>query len=86
MGTIVKYLTLELHPFQLAFFRCFFGLIILIPIILKNKPNKILNTNRLKLHIIRGLFGIGAIMAGFTALSMMPLATAVTLGYTRILF
>ena len=44
MGTIVKYLTLELHPFQLAFFRCFFGLIILIPIILKNKPNKILNT------------------------------------------
>ena len=37
MGTIVKYLTLELHPFQLAFFRCFFGLIILIPIILKNK-------------------------------------------------
>ena len=23
MGTIVKYLTLELHPFQLAFFRCF---------------------------------------------------------------
>ena len=25
-------------------------------------------------------------MAGFTALSMMPLATAVTLGYTRILF
>ena len=23
MGTIVKYLTLELHPFRLAFFRCF---------------------------------------------------------------
>ena len=86
MGTIVKYLTLELHPFQLAFFRCFFGLIILIPIILKNEPSKILNTNRLKLHIIRGLFGVGAIMAGFTALSMLPLATAVTLGYTRILF
>jgi len=86
MGTIVKYLTLELHPFQLAFFRCFFGLIIIIPIILKNEPSKILNTNRLKLHIIRGLFGVGAIMAGFTALSMLPLATAVTLGYTRILF
>ena len=86
MGTIVKYLTLELHPFQLAFFRCFFGLIILLPIIIKKNPYKILNTKRLNLHIFRGLLGIGAIMAGFTALSMMPLATAVTLGYTRILF
>ena len=86
MGTIVKYLTAELHPFQIAFFRCFFGLIILLPIIIKNNPYKILNTNRLHLHIYRGLLGIGAIMAGFTALSMMPLATAVTLGYTRILF
>ena len=27
-----------------------------------------------------------AMMAGFTALSMLPLATAVTLGFTRILF
>ena len=86
MGTIVKYLTVELHPFQIAFFRCFFGLIILLPIIIKNNPYKILNTNRLHLHIYRGLLGIGAIMAGFTALSLMPLATAVTLGYTRILF
>ena len=25
MGTIIKYLTIELHPFQVAFFRCFFG-------------------------------------------------------------
>ena len=86
MGTIVKYLTVELHPFQIAFFRCFFGLIILLPIVIKNNPYKILNTNRLHLHIYRGLLGIGAIMAGFTALSLMPLATAVTLGYTRILF
>ena len=86
MGTIVKYLTSELHPFQIAFFRCFFGLVIITPIIIKNNPLKILKTNRLTLHIYRGLLGIGAIMAGFTALSMMPLATAVTLGYTRILF
>ncbi|MBH88205.1 MAG: hypothetical protein CMJ12_03495 [Pelagibacterales bacterium] len=86
MGTIIKYLTAELHPFQLAFFRCFFGLLILFPIILKDNLYKVLNTNRLKLHVFRGLLGVGAIMAGFTALSMMPLATAVTLGYTRILF
>tara|TARA_B100000686_G_scaffold354093_1_gene462624 strand:+ start:1032 stop:1961 length:930 start_codon:yes stop_codon:yes gene_type:complete len=86
MGTIIKYLTIELHPFQVAFFRCFFGFLIILPLIIKNKPFTIIKTNRFSMHLLRGLFGIGAIMAGFSALSMMPLASAVTLGFTRILF
>jgi len=86
MGTTVKYLTSELHPFQIAFFRCVFGFIIIIPLIIKNNPLKILTTKRYPMHLLRGLLGVGAIMAGFTALSMLPLATAVTLGFTRILF
>ena len=86
MGTIIKYLTIELHPFQIAFFRCFFGFVIILPLILKNKPLNIIKTNRFSTHLIRGLFGIGAMMAGFSALAMMPLASAVTLGFTRILF
>jgi drug/metabolite transporter (DMT)-like permease len=86
MGTTVKYLTLELHPFQIAFFRCFFGLIIILPLIIKSNPIKIISTKRFSMHLLRGFLGIGAIMAGFTALSLMPLATAVTLGFTRILF
>ena len=86
MGTTVKYLTSELHPFQIAFFRCIFGFIIIIPLIIKNNPLKILTTKRYSMHLLRGLLGVGAMMAGFTALSMLPLATAVTLGFTRILF
>ena len=86
MGTTVKYLTSELHPFQIAFFRCFFGFMIIIPLIIKKSASKILNTKRYPMHILRGLLGVGAMMAGFTALSMLPLATAVTLGFTRILF
>ena len=86
MGTIIKYLTVELHPFQIAFFRCFFGFLIILPLIIKNRPCTIIKTDRFSMHLIRGLFGIGAIMAGFSALSMIPLASAVTLGFTRILF
>ena len=86
MGTIVKYLTSELHPFQIAFFRCIFGFIIIVPLIIKNNPIKIISTKRFSMHLLRGFLGIGAIMAGFTALSLMPLATAVTLGFTRLLF
>ena len=86
MGTTVKYLTSELHPFQIAFFRCIFGFMIIIPLIIRNNPSKIFNTKRYPMHLLRGLLGVGAMMAGFTALSMLPLATAVTLGFTRILF
>ena len=86
MGTIIKYLTSELHPFQIAFFRCFFGFIIILPLILRQNPINIMKTSRFSLHFLRGLLGIGAMMAGFSALAMMPLASAVTLGFTRILF
>ena len=86
MGTTVKYLTSELHPFQIAFFRCIFGFMIIIPLIIRNNPSKIFNTKRYPMHLLRGLLGVGAMMAGFTALSMLPLATAVALGFTRILF
>ena len=86
MGTTVKYLTSELHPFQIAFFRCFFGFMIIMPLIIKKNTSKILHTKRYPMHVLRGLLGVGAMMAGFTALSMLPLATAVTLGFTRILF
>ena len=86
MGAIIKYLTIDLHPFQVAFLRCFLGFLLILPLILRNEPSKIVNTNRFSMHLLRGIFGIGAIMAGFSALSMMPLASAVTLGFTRILF
>ena len=86
MGTIVKHLTEDLHPLQIAFFRCFFGLLIIMPLFINKKPKELIFTKRLPMHLIRGVLGIGAISAGFYALSMMPLASAVTLGFTRILF
>ena len=76
MGTIIKYLTIELHPFQIAFFRCFFGFLIILPLILKNKPHRIIKTNRFSLHLLRGLLGYRCHDGHFSALAMMPLASA----------
>ena len=61
MGTTVKYLTSELHPFQIAFFRCIFGFMIIIPLIIKNNPSKIFHTKRYRDQplIIKGA-GAGA--------------------------
>ena len=65
MAALVKFLSTDFHPLQLAFFRCLFGGVVLIPFFLRRPA---------------------AIVMGFTALSLLPLAEAVTLGFTRILF
>ena len=39
MGALVKLISYELHPFVIAFFRSFFGLVLILPLIL----NLILN-------------------------------------------
>ncbi len=85
MGALVKLISYELHPFVIAFFRSFFGLVLILPLILKENTN-ILKTNKLYIHLIRGILGVGAMLTGFYALSILPLASAISIGYTRVLF
>ena len=84
MGALVKYLSTDFHPLELAFFRCLFGGVVLIPFFLR-RPAAIV-TARPGMHLFRGVLGVIAMWTGFTALSLLPLAEAVTLGFTRILF
>ena len=84
MAALVKFLSSDFHPLQLAFFRCLFGGVVLIPFFLR-RPAAIVTT-RPRMHLFRGLLGVVSMWMGFTALSLLPLAEAVTLGFTRILF
>lgn len=84
MGALVKLLSSDLHPFELAFFRCLFGGLVLLPF-LARRPRAVL-TRRPGMHLLRGVLGVTAMLSGFTALSLLPLAEAVTLGFTRVLF
>ena len=84
MGALVKYLSTDFHPLELAFFRCLFGGVVLIPFFLRRPAAAV--TRRPGLHLFRGALGVVAMWTGFTALSLLPLAEAVTLGFTRILF
>ena len=85
MGALIKLISYELHPFVIAFFRSFFGFIIILPLILTQNSN-ILKTKKLFVHLLRGALGVGAMLAGFYALSILPLASAISIGYTRVLF
>lgn len=45
MGALVKFLSTDFHPLELAFFRCLFGGVVLIPFFLR-RPTAIVTSRR----------------------------------------
>jgi drug/metabolite transporter (DMT)-like permease len=83
---LVRFASDELHSFQIGFLRSVFGLIFLLPIILKGWDFSDLRVKRPKLHIIRGALSAINTLAWFTAIAIMPLGEAVALNFTSPLF
>ena len=82
---IVRYMSAGLPPFEIAFFRSFFGFLILSPWLLRSGIG-ILRTKRVRLYTLRCAFGAATMLMWFSALAMVPLADAVALGFTSPLF
>lgn len=82
MSIILRHVTGELHPFEVAFFRSFIGLLILIPWIVRAGGLRMLRTRNLGLFTLRGIFNVTSMFAWFTAVTMMPLAELTALGFT----
>jgi drug/metabolite transporter (DMT)-like permease len=85
MVTLVRHLTDDLHPLQVVFFRTAFGLLAMLPWLLRQGVG-VLRTRRLRLHLLRALIGIFAMVGWFTTLSLMPLAEATALSFTAPIF
>jgi len=75
MGAIIKSLSDELSTEQVVFFRNLFGLLVLMPILLRSGPG-ILKTSQWQWHLMRGLVGLSAMYCYFWALGNMPLTEA----------
>ena len=82
---LVRHMSTGLPPFEIAFFRSFFGLLILAPWLMCSGLG-ILRTKRLGLYTLRCAFGAVTMLMWFTAISMVPLGDAVALGFTSPLF
>ena len=82
---VVRHMSAGLHPFEIAFFRSFFGLLILAPWLMRSGLG-VLRTKRLGLYTMRCALGAATMLMWFTAISMVPLADAVALGFTSPLF
>ncbi len=85
MSATIRHLSSDLSPFEIAFFRNFFGLVALAPWFWQNGL-KGLRTRRHGLFALRGLMGPLNMWAWFYALSLMPLGDAMALSFTAPLF
>jgi drug/metabolite transporter (DMT)-like permease len=81
MQVTVRHVSEELHPFEIAFFRNFFGLLVVSPLLFRFGFG-VLQTPKLKLHALRGALQTAGMMLFFTALTLAPLAQTVALSFT----
>ena len=85
MHSAVKFLSQEIHPFEIAFFRNVFVALVLAPIIISHGC-KIFVTKQPKIHIYRILLNSVALICFFYGLSITALAEATALGFTVPIF
>ncbi len=84
---IAKHLGQRLDPFQVSFARAFFGLIAIVPLLMRaGFGDGGIKTNVLPLQLLRGVVGTLAMFCGFYAVAHMPLADAQSLNFARGLF
>ena len=82
---MIRHLSATLDPLEIVFFRNLFGLIVMLPWLMRQGLGA-LRTQRLRLYGFRALIGLIAMIAWFTAVSRMNLADAVALSFTAPLF
>lgn len=84
-GAMIRLLSTEIEGVQTAFFRAFFSVLFLLPLILTGrvKPWK---SQHIQGHFWRTLMGTVSMVLGFYALAMLPLADATALAFSQPLF
>ena len=85
MVVAIRLASADLHTFQIAFFRNFFGLLAALPLLLHHGPG-LLRTTQFPRYLFRCLVGVCSMLAGFWAIGNLPLAQAVSLSYATPLF
>jgi len=84
MGVCVKLAAATHSPVEITFYRCFVSLILMFGLVRLRGVR--LATPHWHWHISRGVVGFSALFAYFYAITLLPLATAVTLNYTSAIF
>jgi drug/metabolite transporter (DMT)-like permease len=78
MHNAIRYVSRDIHPFEIAFFRNAFGVLYFVPWLATSGLGA-LKTSHLGTHAARALFNATSMLAWFTALSLIPVADATSL-------
>lgn len=84
LHSLVRQITADLHPFEVAFLRFGFSLIFILPWMPRSGAG--LRTSRIGLHLLRAAMTVSGTLIWFTAITILPLAQAVALNFTVPLF
>jgi drug/metabolite transporter (DMT)-like permease len=85
MAIAIRLASKDLHAFEIAFFRNFFGLLFALPLLYKGGTS-LLRTDRLGLYFFRCFIGLCGMLCGFWAIAHLPMSQAIALSYTTPLF
>ena len=85
MHCLIRFATEESHPFEVAFFRTIFVLLIFLPVVIKNGIAS-LKSNNVKMQSYRAVVGSIAMLCMFYGLSITELAKATALMFTVPIF
>lgn len=84
-GVMIRLLSEQMESVQTAFFRAFFSVFMLAPLMLSGRVKPWAST-RIAGHFWRTVMGTTSMVLGFYALAMLPLADATALGFSQPLF
>lgn len=85
MAIAIRYATGHVPTQEVAFFRNAFGLLVLLPVLLR-PGHAPLRTQQLSRYLLRSTLGLASMLCGFWALGHLPLSQAVSLSYSTPLF
>jgi drug/metabolite transporter (DMT)-like permease len=82
---LIRVVSTEIHPFEIAFFRNLFSVVAVLPFLLRNGLGG-LRTPRLPLHIARAALKLFALVCFFFAVSQSPMAMVTAIAFSSPLF
>ena len=81
MPLFIRLASFELHALEIVFFRNFLALLLMVPWLCQRGMG-VMRTRRIGLYTARSVINVIAMAAGFTAVTLIPLAEATALGFT----
>jgi drug/metabolite transporter (DMT)-like permease len=85
MNVLIRIAAQAMHPFEVAFFRCLFGLVLLLPWIVRSGPALFRSRNS-GFYLLRAGVGLVSMATWFYGITVVPLATATAVNFTAPLF